>query len=158
MNKRLLLAALLLAFALPTYAGFDDIARALDGHRGVTRVWMPGLGLARFLVWVVHPKGVHDFQVASFKGAAGIDPHELNALMQSHVDRGFVPMVRVWSRKSGEWSFVYARPRENSGRMELMVLAHDDEDTVLVRVDVDASIIARELNYAPRNVSHYARQ
>jgi hypothetical protein len=159
MTKRLLIAALLLSLTLPAFAGgFDDIARAIDGHRGAKRVWMPGLGLARFLVWIVRPKGVHDFQIATFKGTDDIDPHDLNAVMESHVDRGFTPMVRTWSKRSGEWSFIYARARENSDRVELMVLAHDDEDTVLVRVDVDASIVAREMNVTPRNVSRYARQ
>jgi len=158
MTKRLLAGALFFTLALPMRADFNAIARAIDGHRGVHRVWMPGLGLARFFVWIIQPKGVHDFQLATFKGADDVDPHELNALMRSNVDRGFMPMVRAWSRKSGEWSFIYARPRENSDRVELIVLAHDDEDTVLVRVDVDASIIAHEIDVSPRHVTRYARQ
>ena len=157
MIKRLLCAALLVGITLPTYAGFNDIARALDRQRGVKRVWMPGLGLARVLVWVVQPKGVHDFQLATFKGADHVDPRELQELLRANVDRGFTPLVRVWSKKSGEWSFVYARPRPNSGRVELLVLAHDDDDTVLVRVDVDATIIARELQ-EPRRAHQVARR
>jgi hypothetical protein len=156
-TKRLLCAGLFLTLALPMRADFNAIARAINGHRGVHRVWMPGLGLARFFVWVIQPKGVHDFQIATFEGAEHLDPQELHALLESNVDRGFTPLVRSWSRKSGEWAFVYARPRPNSARVELMVLSHDDDDTVLVRVDVDADIIAHEL-HEPRSVSHYARQ
>ena len=158
MNKRLLLsAALLLATALPMYAGFGEVARAIDRHHGLHRRWVPGLGIARFLVWVVRPKGVHDFQLVTYEGRGDVDPQEMRALMQSNAGEGFTPLVRAWSRKSGEWSFVYARPHPNSARMELMILTHDDDDTVLVRVDVDAEIIARELG-DPRGVARYARQ
>jgi hypothetical protein len=76
--------------------------------------------------------------------------------MEEKVGPGFKPLVRVWSRKSSEWSFIYAKPSKN-GRIELMVLAHDDEETVLVRVEVDANIVARELG-EPRNVSRVARR
>lgn len=157
MTKRLLCALLFVAMTLPMYADFNAVARAIDGRNGVKRMWLPGLGLARFLVWVVRPKGVHDFQLVTFKGAEGVDPHELQGIMKANVGPGFTPLVRAWSKKSREWSFVYARIRPNSDRVELMVLAHDDEDTVLVRVDVDATIVGRELQ-SPRSVTHYARQ
>ena len=156
MTKRIVAAALFLALALPLYADFNALADAIDNYRGVKRVWMPGIGLARVLVWVARPKGVHDFQVAAFEGAENIDARDLHALLQSKLEPGFVPLVKVYSRKSHEWSFVYVRPRANSDRLELMVLAHDDDDTVLVRVDVDAETIARELDH-PRNVHRVAQ-
>ena len=157
MNKRLVAAALLFALALPLHAGFNDIARAIE-HRGVHRVWTPGIGLARLFVWIIRPKGVRDVQVAVFEGGENIDPHDLHAILRREVDPGFMPLVKVWSRKSNEWSFIYARPLPNSDRIELIVLARDDEDTVLVRVDVDATAIARELRDHPRNVRRMASQ
>src|SRR5436190_1055514 len=71
--KRLLCAALFLATALPTYAGFGEVARAIDRHHGMHRRWLPGLGIARFLVWVVRPKGVHDFQLVTYEGRGDVD-------------------------------------------------------------------------------------
>jgi hypothetical protein len=41
--------------------------------------------------------------------------------------------------------------------MELMIVTHDSEDTVLVRVEVDANIIAHELR-EPRSVAKVARR
>jgi hypothetical protein len=156
MTKRLLGAALLLALAVPLHADFNDIARAIDDHRGVKKMWMPGIGVARFLVWVVRPKGVRDFQIAVFEGATDtLDPHELQALMRAKVGPGFAPLVQVRSKKSREWTFIYARPRPNSDRIELVVLTQDNSDTVLVRVDVNADSIAREL-HEPRNVRRAA--
>ena len=52
----------------------------------------------------------------------------------------------------------HSEPSGNSNRLELIVLAHDHQDTVLVRVDVDAHKIALELKNKPREVSHVARR
>jgi hypothetical protein len=150
-TKRIIALVLLAAVALPLQADFTAIARAIDSHHGVRRVWIPFFGVARFLVRVIQPKGVHDVQLATFEGAERVDPRELNALLKSKLDQGFRPLVQVRSRK--EWSFIYARPR-GGNRIELVILAHDD-DTVLVRVDVDADVLARELD-DPRHAHHVA--
>lgn len=156
MTKRAL-AVLLFAITLPVYADFASIARAIDGHHGVKRVTIPFLGLARVVLWVAHPEGVHDFQLATFEGGHNIDPAELQGILVSQMEPGYKPLVRVWSRRSKEWSFIYAKPAENGTRIELMVLTHDNSDTVLVRVDVDANVLAKELG-DPRNVSKVARR
>lgn len=157
MTKRVLAALLFTLVALPLSADFSDVARALDRHAGVKRVWIPFLGIARTFVRVIQPEGVHDFQLATFEGANDVDPRDLHRIMEKKVGKGFKPLVRVWSRKSNEWSFIYARPAKSGSRIELMLLAHGDDETVLVRVDVDADIVARELG-EPRNVSRVARR
>jgi hypothetical protein len=160
MTKRgpaLLIVIALVALALPAHADFSSIVRAIDGHGGVKRVWIPFLGVARAIVWVAHPKGVHDFQLATFEGAGTIDPQELHRIMQLQAGPGFKPLVRVWSRRSKEWSFIYAKAMPDSGRMELMILSHDNSDTVLVRVEVDANVVAAELR-EPKRVSKIAEQ
>ena len=157
MTKRFALAALLFALASPLYADFNSIARAIDGYRGVKRVWTPGVGLARFFVRVIAPAGVHDFQIAVFEGAESLDPRELHDMFRSKIAPGFMPLVQVRSRKSHEWNFIYVRPRPHSDRIEMMLLAHDNDDTVLIRVDVDPEVLARELD-EPRNVHRMARR
>ena len=158
MNKRIAAALVLLtALALPLHADFASVARAIDAQQGVKRVWIPFLGIARIAMRVIAPEGIHDFQLATFEGADDVDPHTLQDIMRSKVGAGFVPLVQVWSRKSNEWSFIYARPSGRE-RLELMILAHDDSDTVLVRVDVDANMIARELRDEPRGVTDMARR
>jgi hypothetical protein len=154
--KRLLAAVLLVTVTLPLHADFNAVARAIDGHHGVKRIWIPFLGLARAAVWVVRPKGVHDFQLATFTGADDADGAELQAIMRAKVGPGFTPLVQVRSRKSGEWSFIYAKPSPDTNRVELIVLTHDDDDTVLVRVEVDANAVAREVRRHPRHVSDMA--
>jgi len=158
MNKRIAVALLLSLIAVPMYADFASVASAIDGHHGVKRIWIPFLGLARFAVRMVAPEGVHDFQLATFEGTDGVDPRRLKDIMRSKVGPGFMPLVQVYSRRSNDWSFIYARPSERGNRIELMILAHDSSDTVLVRVEIDADKIARELKDHPRKVSHHARR
>lgn len=159
MSKRVAIAlALLAVVALPLHADFASVARAIDAQQGVKRIWIPFLGIARIAVRMIAPEGVHDFQLATFEGADGVDPRALHDIMRSKVGAGFMPLVQVYSRKSREWSFIYARPSAGGKRLELMILAHDSEDTVLVRVDVDANTVARELRDKPRDVTNMARR
>jgi hypothetical protein len=160
MTKRgmtLLIAILTLVFALPLHADFGTIARAIDDQSGVKRIWIPFLGIARAVLWVAHPEGVHDFQLATFEGGEHIDPRQLQQILRTQAGPGFVPLVRTWRRDKKEWSFIYAKAVPNSTIMELMIVTHDSEDTVLVRVEVDANIIAHELR-EPRSVAKVARR
>lgn len=159
MTKRLTISVLLLlTIALPLHADFDAVARAIDAKQGVSRVWIPFLGVARFAVWLVAPRGVQDFQLVTFRGAEKLDARELQNIVRSEIGAGFTPLVQVWSRKSREWSFIYAKPAADGKHIELVVLAHDNDDTVLVRVATDADAIAREINRHPRNVTNVARR
>lgn len=156
MTKRLAAALLVLAIAAPLHADFAAVARAIDHQQGIRRLWIPFLGVARAVVWVAQPKGVKDFQLVTFRTDGRVDPKMLQRIMSAEAGPGFKPLVQVWSRRSQEWSFIYARPSAGKNRIELLVLAHDDDDTVLVRVDVDADVVARELEERPRHVSHMA--
>ena len=160
MTRRLAaVLALAASLTLPLYAGgFGDVARAIDSQRGVNRVWIPFLGVARMLVRIVEPEGVNDFQLAVFEGADRLDPQQLHQLMREKIGADFKPLVQTWSRKHGkrEWAFIYAKPHARN-RIELVILAHDDEDTTLVRVDVNAEVLARELD-DPRGVTRMARR
>lgn len=155
MIKRIVAAALILAFTLPLHAGFSEIARALDSQRNVKRVWIPFISVARVAVWLVEPGGVGDFQLATFTGTENIDPRQVEAMMRQKVGKGFTPLVQVRSKR-GEWSFIYARPSKDGERVELMLLTKDHEETVLVRVEVDAEDVARHIEMEPRRVSQVA--
>lgn len=157
MTKRVAAAALILAaIALPLHADFRDVAKAIDAQTGVKRIWIPFLGLARAVVWVVQPEGIHDFQLVTFEGAGNLDPRALQQTMRDKIGAGFRPLVQVFSRRTGEWSFIYAKPHASGKRIELVVLAHDDDDTVLVRVVANPEIIARHIREEPRHVRNVA--
>jgi hypothetical protein len=142
MTKGAIAVVITILLAAPLQADFGQIARRLDTHLG-SRMWLPFLGLGRFFVRTIHPRGVHDFQLAVFEDhRRGIDPRELEEMMRSGAGKGFAPLVRIRSNRSGETVFVYARPR---GRhIEMMILVHEKDETVLVRVVADAEVAIRE--------------
>jgi hypothetical protein len=163
MSKRAIAAVISILLAAPLQAdasaglstGFGQIARSLDTHLG-SRMWLPFLGLGRFFVRTIHPKGIHDFQLAVFEDhRRGIDPLELEELMRRGVGKGFAPLVRVRSNRSGENVFIYARPRGRN--IEMMILVHERDETVLVRIVANAEVVAREFG-EPRRVVKLAER
>jgi len=136
--KRAALAILLLA-ALPLRADFDTVAGALLRKPGVTRQWIPGLGIARAAVFIARPSGVHDFQLAVFHGV-GRDA-DIIALMRQHAGREFRPLVVVRERR--ESSAIYAHVISDAV-IEILILTNDGEETTLVRTVLDADEVARQ--------------
>lgn len=149
MNK--LALVLLLFVAVPATADFHDVERDLRSRLG-SPTYIPFLGMARFATWIVHPKGVHDFQLTVWdEKPMKIDGADLERLLRRGLPPDFQPMVRVRSRS--EWTFIYARPRGD--RFELMLLTHDNSDTVLIRADVDVEQLSRTIN-DPRSMRSVA--
>ncbi len=157
MTKRVL-AALVVAIAVaqPLFADFRAVARALDAEDGVSRTWIPFLGLARMFVRVASPEGVQDFQLVLFKGGENVRSMTAQRIMHEKLGAGFTPMVQVRSRRSKEWAYIYVRPLKRADRFEMVALIRDASDTVLVRVVVDADALARHINDHPRNVTRMA--
>jgi hypothetical protein len=161
MTKRIALVLFALTFAaLPVRADFDSLVRAVETIPGLHRVPMPGFGLVRFAVWMIHPKGVHDFQLATFEGkhTGDIDSRELERLLRRHADAGYSPLVQAHSRRNGELTLIWARPSANGITVELLLLAHDPNDeTVVLRTVVDVETIAREIGN-PHTATRIARR
>ncbi|MBK5259536.1 MAG: hypothetical protein JJE51_08075 [Thermoanaerobaculia bacterium] len=145
MKGRIAVAALSLLIAQPIFADFSALAGAVERHLGVTRTWMPFLGMARVFVRAAHPKGVHDFQLALFEGGRGSGGETIEQILRRAVGPGFSPIVRVHSSRRDEWSFIYAKPG-NNGVIELMIVNHEPTETVVVRVTADAGKVMNELN------------
>lgn len=146
MTKRFAAAALLtLAVALPMRADFNSLVRAVETIPGLRRMPIPGIGLVRFAVWMIHPKGVYDFQLATFEGDGGdIDQRQLESLLRQHATDGYRPLVQAHSRRSGELTLIWARPQGE--RIELLLMTHERRDeTVVLRAVVDVETVAREI-------------
>ena len=143
------LAALALALmapllcAAPMRADFNGVVRAVSRTRGLHRVDVPMIGLARFVVWIMHPKGVHDFQLATFEGNADLNGSEMKAILNAEAD-GFTQVVHARSRRTGEFSLIYAKPAKDA--IEMIVISHDKSETAVVRAVVDIDTFAREVN------------
>ena len=155
--SRRIAAAAIVAFTLAAEPAFADFNRLAGGLRtlGFERTWIPFLGIARSLVRVVHPKGVHDFQIAVYEKAPRVSGNVIEKMIRTRMGAGFTPLVRTYSARKGESVFIYARPGRDSRTVELIVLSHERNETVLVRVTADASIVGRELN-APQRLRFVA--
>jgi hypothetical protein len=156
--KKIAVAALLIAFALPLRADFREAETALRAHLGAPMM-IPFTGLARFVTWIIHPHGVRDFQVAIWdkKGTRQIkmEATDLDALLQRGLSRDFQQVVRRTAKHQREWTFIYARP--HGDLLEVLVLNSDRGDTVLVRAEVDAEEFAETIR-EPRRLERIARR
>src|SRR5688500_12678047 len=151
MNRRVAVAVLVAfaAVAQPAFADFADVARGLRSL-GFEKTWVPFLGLARSFIRVAHPIGVHDFQIAMYENRPNVSGLEIEKMLRKKVGAGFAPLVRVYSARKGESVFVYARATGDSRIVELLVLAHEPGETVLVRLRANAEIVGRELGMPQR--------
>jgi len=147
MKRRAAFAALFLLMALPLRADFDSLVRAVETIPGLHREPIPGFGLVRMAVWMVHPEGVHDVQLATFKGGSGdIDPRELEALLRKNAEAGYAPLVAAHSRRTGELTLIWARPGKGN-TVELLLLSHEPKDeTVVLRTVVDVDKVAQAIS------------
>ena len=137
MIRRATLLLALVLMAAPLYAGFDEVADALEGQLGHS-TWIPFFGVARTFVRISHPDGVHDIQLALFEGKGRMTPLDAERLIVGQIGGGFSPLVKTRS-KNGEFAFIYARPAGD--KLELVILSSDDDDTVLVRVVADPKVM-----------------
>jgi hypothetical protein len=145
-SKRALVAAVVLFAALPLHAGFNEVVDAVEARTSMHRVSIPLLGLARLASWIIHPYGVHDFQFATFEGnASHFDVVALTSIVTREAGNGFRPLVQTHSRRSGEFTMIFARPA-GGDRIEFMLATHDHSDTVVIRAVIDADRMLAHIN------------
>lgn len=127
----------MLFVAASAHADFNSLVDVVSSTRGIHRVWTPGISLVRFGVRIVHPEGVHDFQLAVFEGDGDLD---LDRIVRSNPG---TPMIRVRER-SGETTVIWARP--HGDLMEMLLVTHEpDDNTVVLRAVIDGETLAREI-------------
>jgi hypothetical protein len=137
MNRTLIVALFFVAAA--ARADFDSLVRAVESSHGMHRVWTPGISLVRFGVRIVHPEGVHDFQLVRFEGNGGLDFERiLNSTPAT-------PLIRTHNNQTGETAVIWARPLRGD-LIEMLLVSHDpDDDTVVLRAVVDGEKLAKEI-------------
>lgn len=154
MTRRIALVFAIAMTAATARADFNQLVRAMESQRGLHRIWTPGIGLVRFGVRMVHPSGVHDFELAVFEGETHFDDDQFEAILRTSPG---TPLVRAHSNRSGETTIIWARPIGRS-RFEMLLIAHEPgDDTVVLRAIVDAEKLAREMAH-PRHAGARLRR
>jgi hypothetical protein len=154
-SRRLLLLIALSVFALgatPARANFDDVVRAVESRYHVQRTNIPMFGLVRFALWVVHPGGVSDVQLATFENAHFDDMKGLADIVRRNAGEPMQPLVQSHSNRDGETTLIYARPL-GGDRVALLIFAHDREDTTVLRVVVSMDKFSETMNHPHRAVA-----
>lgn len=147
-----MLAVGLLAVTAATGCGsseFSSLVRAVAAEPGARRQYVPMLGLARTGVRMIRPHGVRDFQLAVFKTDSVAASGRLDRAI-ADVGQGWTPMIRVAGAR-GERSTVWARASDDG--MEMLVLAHDQRESVIVRFAMDADRFFATLSDSPAQLA-----
>lgn len=147
-RRLVLLVATVSVFVLgatPARADFDAIVRAVETRYHVHQTTIPLFGLVRFAVWMVHPEGVSDLQLATFENAHFDDERGLAEIVRGNIGEPFQPIVQTRSNRNGEVTMIYAHP-VSGNRVALLVFAHDHRDTTLVRVVVSIDKFQEAIN------------
>jgi hypothetical protein len=154
-GRLLVLTTLLSIFTLgatSAHANFDDIVRAVESRYHVQRTTIPMFGLVRFALWVAHPGGVSDVQLATFENAHFDDMQGLADIVRRNAGEAMQPLVQTRSNRHGETTLIYARPL-GGDRVALLVFAHDRQDTTVVRVVVSMDKFNETMNHPNRLVA-----
>ena len=147
MSERAALFALVLFATLPLHAGFKDVVRAVESRTQMHPTYVPLLGLARFAVWIIHPDGIYDFQLATFDGDSrtAVDYDDLTAMIRKAAGAGYRPLVQARSKRKGEFTYILAKPVDEN-RIDFMLATHDRSDTVVIRAVIDADKMLAHIN------------
>lgn len=139
-----LAATLCLLIAPSARADFADVVRAVEARAGGHKTPIPLFGLVRLAVWIAHPDGVHDIEIATWEGKHSIPAEEIAPLLRARAGADYQPMIVSRSKRGGDWTFIYARPRSER-LLEIIMVNHDNEDTVVMRAVVEPRVLSGEI-------------
>ena len=143
--RRWIAALALLIVAAPLRADFGAVVRAVESRYHVHQSGgVPLMGLVRFAVWIVHPEGVYDLQLATYEKTSFGNAREIADLVRLNAGE-YRPMVQTWSNRTGECTFIFARPA-GGDRVSMLIFAHDNDDTTIVKVVVSLDKFAETVH------------
>jgi len=115
---------------------FDAVVGHIKKHYHATKQHGMPFGLARIAVKFAHPAGVKSLRIEVFENLSGEqDNAGLDAVLREQLADGWEPLVRVFSRKDREQTFVYARPKGDD--MEFFVVVVDGDQATVAKAQVD---------------------
>jgi hypothetical protein len=126
---------------------FNNIVRHIESQYHVHRSYPFLIGLAGLVAQAWPGTGVKDVKIALFE-----DQHllqtasdsELDELVQAAGNSGWQPLVKSYSRRSGDHSYIYAKPE---GRyLSLLIVNVEPSEAEVVQVKIDPSKLEEFLN------------
>jgi hypothetical protein len=117
-------------------SGFNGVVSSIETRYHVHASRIPFLGLVSFISRKATHEGVANIHIAEFEQfSSGVDPDELNQLVEEKLGAGWERMIRETRRKGNEQTLIFSRPEGK--RMGLFVLDLDGKNLDVVQVSVD---------------------
>jgi hypothetical protein len=146
--KRLLtllpLAALSAALAAAGDADFDSVVRHIETGLHIQRTHVPLLGLANLVVR--SQPGVKQLDMAIFDNLDYSPPAaaRFDEIMRDASGGGWSALLRVWSRRKSESTYIYAKPDGKDWR--ILLANFEPHEAVMIETRVTPEVLLRSLD------------
>jgi hypothetical protein len=115
---------------------FKTLTQAIESRFGARCETVPMMGVASFFARVASINTVRGVAVATFDGLRYSEDkaREFDRVVSEALHDGWVPMVRVRSRKSGEWTGIYTKA--DGGNLRMMITTLERDEAAIVEVNL----------------------
>jgi hypothetical protein len=139
----------LLCAATPTETGIKTVVRLIESRYSVRHHGIPALWLAQpFLTG----SGAGRLKIEEFSGLhiSAVDSEWLREHIPQSLGPDWHPFVEEWSKREGEWSFIYTK--SNGQHVSMLILTSDQEDGLTaVEMRVSDTKMAEWLDHPVQN-------
>lgn len=123
---------------------FGKIVRHIEVNYHVHRNHRFIMGFAGMVVKFWHVGGVKSFKGAIFENQyfdAATADSRLDEIVQSAGEHGWQPLVKSYSRRSGQHSFIYAK--DEGKEVKLLIVSVEPNEAVVIQVKLDPDKMAK---------------
>jgi len=120
---------------------FDRVVKRIESHYGTTRLHIPLMGVANFVVKVGRPAGASGFKIAVFQDLGSSREHgdaaDLERFMDGLATGDLHPLIRVRSQRSGESTYIFTGEVGKSTKMLIATFQRREATVIEVKVNMD---------------------
>lgn len=119
---------------------FGKIVRHIEASYHVHRNHRSIMGFAGLVVKFWHPGGVKSFKAAVFEDQRLLQDEpdgRLDEIVQSASKHGWQPIVKSYSRRSGEHSYIYVQTQGKDIRMLIVSVEPNEAAVLQLKLDPD---------------------
>jgi hypothetical protein len=123
---------------------FGKIVRHIEVNYHVHRNYRFIMGFAGMVVRFWHVGGVKSFKGAIFENQyldAGTADSRLDEIVQSAGEHGWQPLVKSYSRHSGQHAFIYAK--DEGKDVKLLIVSVEPNEAAVIQVKLDPGKMAK---------------
>jgi VWFA-related protein len=124
--------------------GFKGIVKQIETQYRVKKKRIPMLGLANFMVKIIHPAGIKDFKVAIFENrnfTRDANDRMLESIVRAALARDWQPTVRTRMNASQEQFYLYTQA---SGKdIKLVAVTVEPRRTIVLEAKANPEAVAK---------------